>query len=144
LTIDLEQERITSQIERLDNNRTIIHVGESNNVSDIINRFNTLNNQIWDGQYSFTNDQPSILIYHLRLPFETLMDSIRIESDVELNLLKIFIEQQERNFVENEKLIIRSTSRVCRLPKDHQYDYNHLHVQFLKDNFIRIHIPTLN
>jgi hypothetical protein len=76
------------------------------------------------------------------------MDSIRIQSDPELNLLKIFIEQQERNLIEeeqqNEKLIIRSTSRVCRLPKDYQYDYNHLRVQFLKDNFIRIEIPTLN
>lgn len=149
--LDLEEKnlRSTNRIETLDNNRTVIHVGESTkSVSDIINRFNTLTNNIWDGQYSFTNDNPSILIYYLRLPFQTLMDSIRIQSDPELNLLKIFIEQQERNLIEeeqqNEKLIIRSTSRVCRLPKDYQYDYNHLRVQFLKDNFIRIEIPTLN
>jgi len=160
--IDLEQERISSssssnnsrinRIEKLDDNRTIIHVGESQQshsntqtVTDIINRFNTLN-QISDGQYTFTNDNPPILFYHLRLPFETLMDGIRIQSDPELNLLKIFIEQQERNLIEeqNEKLIVRSTSRVCRLPKNHIYDYNNLRVNFLNDNFIRIEIPTLN
>jgi hypothetical protein len=101
----------------------------------------------WDGQYLFTDDNPSILIYYLRLPFQTLMDVIRIQSEPELNLLKIFIEQQERNLIEeeqNEKLIIRSTSRICRLPKDYKYDYDHLRVKFLKDNFIRIEIPTLN
>ena len=100
----------------------------------------TLDNNHWDGQYLFTNDKPSILIYYLRLPFQTLMDSIRIQSDSELNLLKIFIEQQERS----EKLIIRSTSRLCRLPKDYQYDYDNVRVKFEKDNFIRIEIPTLN
>ena len=95
----MEQQKVTSRIETLDNNRTVIHVGESTssnkkNVSDIINRFNK---NIWDGQYSFTNDNPPLLIYYLRLPFETLMDSIRIQSDEEINVLKIFIEQQERN-----------------------------------------------
>lgn len=140
----MEQERIlisthNNQIEKLDNNRTVIHVGDiKSSVSDIINRFNTLN--IWDGQYTFTNDIPPILIYYLRLPFETLMDAVRIQSDSESNLLKIFIEQQE----ENDKLIIRSTSRICRLPKDYKYNYNNLRINFLQDNFIRIEIPTLN
>jgi len=167
----LEQERIPSsytstnnqinRIEKLDNNRTVIHVGEpitqsseQKSVTDIINRFNILNKtsikNLSDGQYSFTNDNPPILLYHLRLPFETLMDGIRIQSDPELNLLKIFIEQQETNLVEdeeqqqNEKLTIRSTSRLCRLPKDHIYNYTNLRVNFLKDNYIRIEIPTLN
>ena len=145
-------------IEKLDNNRTVIHVGETilptqmytdtKSVSDIINRFNTLNTSpiITDGQYKFTNDQPPLLIYYLRLPFETLMDAIRIQSDPELNLLKIFIEQQEKNILSDEekKLIIRSTSRICRLPRDHLYDFTHLRVIFLKDNFIRIELPTLS
>jgi hypothetical protein len=148
-----------NRIEKLDNNRTIIHVGEpsslqqctdTKSVSDIINRFNTLNINIWDGQYSFTNDIPPKLMYHLRLPLETLMDTIRIQSDPELNLLKIFMDQQERSLLveeekqQNDKFIIRATSRLCRLPRDYRYDYNHLHVHFLKDNFIRIEIPTLN
>jgi hypothetical protein len=147
------------RIEKLDNNRTVIHVGEPTSskkqtdiisVSDIINRFNTLNktplSNIWDGQYSFTNDNPPILIYHLRLSFETLMDEVRIQSDSKLNILKIFIEQQEKNLTEEQqqnKVIIRSTSRICRLPRDHIYDYTRLRVNFLKDNFIRIEIPTL-
>lgn len=139
----MEQERIltsnNNRIEKLDNNRTIIHVGDSkSSVNDIVNRFNTLN--IWDGQYRFTNDTPPILVYNLHLPFETLMDAIRVQSDPELNLLKIFIEQQE----ENDKLIVRSTTRICRLPKDYKYDYNNLRVNFFKDNYIRIEIPTLN
>ncbi|CAF1009467.1 unnamed protein product [Rotaria sp. Silwood1] len=154
------------RIETLNNNRTVVHIGEppsssssqqctdTKSVSDIINRFNTLNTMpkptIWDGQYTFTNDIPPLLIYHLRLPFETLMDSIRIQSDPELNLLKIFIEQQERNLLpqyeqqQQNKIIIRSTSRFCRLPRDHTYDYTHLRVIFLKDNFIRIELPTIN
>ncbi|CAF1158425.1 unnamed protein product [Rotaria sordida] len=149
-------------IETLNNNRTLIHIGESTissqqntdtkSVSDIINRFNTISTPtIWDGQYTFTNDIPPLLIYHIRLPFETLMDSIRIQADSELNLLKLFIEQQERNLLsqyeqqqQQNKIIIRSTSRYCRLPKDHRYDYTHLRVIFLKDNFIRIELPTLN
>lgn len=146
-------------IEKLDNNRTIIHVNEpsssseytdTNNINDIINRFNILNpsstSTIYDGQYRFTNNYPPLLIYHLHLPFETLMDSIRIQSDSQLNLLKIFIEQQERNLLPDQqqnKIIIRSTSRICRLPKDHTYDFSHLRVIFLKDNFIRIELPTL-
>ncbi|CAF1317349.1 unnamed protein product [Rotaria sordida] len=153
---------INNKIAKLDNNRTVIHVGESlssektnhtKNVSDIINRFNALNKNdstnIWDGQYSFSNDCPSILIYHLRLPFETIKDAIRIQSDSQLNILKIFIEQQEKNSLEEEeeqqnKIIVRSTSRLCHLPRDYTYDYNHLRVNFLNDNFIRIEIPTLN
>lgn len=148
-------------IEKLDNNRTIIHVGESRsssseeytdtkNVNDIINRFNKFNpvstSTMYDGQYRFTNDNPPILIYHLHLPFETLMDSVRIQSDPQLNLLKIFVEQQERNLLSDQqqnKIIIRSTSRICRLPRDHTYDFVHLRVIFLKDNFIRIELPTL-
>jgi hypothetical protein len=135
-------------IEKLDNNRTVIHVGESTltseqytdtkSVSDIINRFNTFNttSTLWDGQYRFTNDNPSLLIYHLRLPFETLMDSVRIQTDPQLNILKIFIEQQERSLLpqqQQNKVIIRSTSRICRLPRDHSYDFTHLRVIFLKD-----------
>lgn len=148
------------KIEKLDDNRTVIHVGESvpslqhntpKHVSDIINQFNTLNKldspNIWDGQYTFTSDFPPVLIYHLRLPFQTLMDEIRIQSDTQLNILKIFIEQQEKNSSDEQlssKVIVRSTSRLCRLPRDRTYDYTRLRVTFLKDNFIRIEIPTLN
>ncbi|CAF0836783.1 unnamed protein product [Adineta steineri] len=148
------------RIEQLENNRTVIHVGEltpsqqhsdTKSVSDIINRFNTLNKSsllnMYDGQYSFTSDNPPILIYHLRLSFETLMDEVRVQSDPKLNILKIFIEQQEKNLYEEQsenKIIIRSTSRICRLPRDHTYDYTRLRVNFLKDNFIRIEIPTIN
>ncbi|CAF1605786.1 unnamed protein product [Rotaria magnacalcarata] len=147
---------INNKIEKLDNNRTVIHLGEplsskQKSVSDIINRFNTLNrndsSSIKDGQYSFSNDFPPKLIYHLRLPFETLMDSIRIQSDSQLNILKIFIEQQEKSLLEEQqknKIIVRSTSRLCRLPRDHTYDYNRLRVNFLDDNFIRIELPTLS
>ncbi|CAF0836030.1 unnamed protein product, partial [Adineta ricciae] len=124
---------------------------DTRSVSDIINRFNTLNttstSAIWDGQYRFTNDYPSHLIYHVRLPFETSTDAIRIQSDPQLNTLKIFIEQQERSLLPHQqqsKIIIRSTSRVCRLPRDHIYDYTRLHVVFLKDNYLRIELPTLN
>ena len=150
-------------IEQLDNNRTVIHVGEpttistkssadTRSVSDIINRFNAFNttstSTIWDGQYRFTDDTPPLLIYHLRLPSETLMDDIRIQSDPQSNILKILIEQQEKNPLsdhpEQNKVIIRSTSRICRLPRDHSYDYTHLRVIFLKDNFIRIELPTLH
>lgn len=142
-------------IENLDNNRTLIHVGDKSSsdtktVSDIINQFNRkFHSTIYDGQYYFTSDQPSLLIYHLRLPFETFIDDIRIQSDTQLNLLKIFIEQQERNSLETNcqqanKVIIRSTSRICRLPRDHTYDFAHLRVIFLKDNFIRIELPTTN
>jgi hypothetical protein len=70
------------------------------------------------------------------------MDAIRIQSDPKLNLLKIFVEQKENE--QQNKLIIRSTSRVCRLPKDHLYDYTRLRVIFLKDNYIRIELPTIN
>jgi hypothetical protein len=133
--IDSEEEEKTSvnnnRIEKLDNNRTIIRVGESEKT-----------NNIYDGQYLFTHDKPPILIYYLYLPFETLMDAIRIQSDPKLNLLKIFVEQKENE--QQNKLIIRSTSRVCRLPKDHLYDYTRLRVNFLKDNFLRIEMPTLN
>ncbi|CAM4989615.1 unnamed protein product [Rotaria socialis] len=75
------------------------------------------------------------------------MDEVRVQSDQKLNILKIFIEQQEKNLYEEQsenKIIIRSTSRICRLPRDHTYDYTRLRVNFLKDNFIRIEIPTIN
>ncbi len=141
----------------------MIHVGEptissrpsadTKSVSDIINRFNSFTTTstptIWDGQYKFTNDTPPLLIYHLRLSFEPLTDAIRIQSDPQLNLLKIFIEQQEKNLlpstqqIQQNKVVIHSTSRICRLPKDHTYDYTHLRVIFLKDNFLRIELPTL-
>ena len=98
---------------------------------------------LFDGQYSFTNDKPSILMYHLRLPFETYMDAIRVQSDPQLDLLRIFIEQQENSPFEHHPNIVRSTSRICRLPRDHLYDYNQLRVVFLKENFIRIELPTL-
>ena len=154
-------------IEQLDNNRTVIHLGDphpppltsslsssistdTKSVSDIINRFNTLTTNttstIWDGQYRFTDDYPPLLIYHLRLPNETLLDAIRIQSEPEMNILKIFIEQQEKNYLpeqQQNKVIIRSTSRICRLPRDHHYDYDHIRVIFLKDNFIRIELPTI-
>ncbi|CAF1449635.1 unnamed protein product [Adineta steineri] len=152
----------TNRIEKLDNNRTVIYVGEpsisqqqqhtdTRSVSDIINRFNTFNTTsapaIWDGQYTFTNDNPPFLIYHIRLPFEASTDSIRIQSDPQLHVLKIFIEQQERSLLPHQqqsKVIIRSTSRICRLPRDHMYDYTRLHVVFLKDNYLRIELPTIN
>jgi hypothetical protein len=151
-----------TKIEKLDNNRTVIRVGEptlssqqttdTKSINDIINRFSTLNttptSTMWDGQYTFTNENPSLLIYHLRLPFETLTNAIQIQSDPQSNILKIFIEQNERSLLpqsqqQQDKVIIRSTSRVCRLPRDHTYDYAHLRVIFLKDNFIRIELPTL-
>jgi hypothetical protein len=157
-----------NRIEILDNNRTVIHVGESSqppppppplqfndprSVSDIISRFNTLNtttSTLWDGQYSFTTDIPPVLIYHLRLPFETLMDTVRVQSDPQMNSLRIFIEQQERSSSQQQqqqqqqnKVVIRSTSRLCRLPRDRSYDFARLRVTFLKDNFIRIELPTL-
>lgn len=155
-------------IEKLDNNRTVIHLGENTlfspsfslspststdtkSVSDIIHRFNTFTTNptstIWDGQYRFTDDSPPLLIYHLRLPNETLLDAIRIQSDPQMNILKIFIEQQEKNYLpeqQQNQVIIRSTSRICRLPRDHLYDYAHIRVIFLKDNFIRIELPTLD
>ena len=120
-----------NQTETLDDHRTVI-------------RLDHATNKIHDGQYLFTKDSPPTLIYYLRLPFATLLDAIRIQSDPEFNLLKISIEQQERNSTVDERLIVRSTSRLCRLPKDHRYDYPRLRVQFLKGNFIRIEIPTLN
>jgi len=116
-------------------------------VSDIINQFNRKFHSptIFDGQYYFTSDRPPLLVYHLRLPFETFIDDIRIQSDVQLNLLKIFIEQQEKNNCEQtNKIIRRTTTRLCRLPRDHTYDFAHLRVIFLKDNFIRIELPTMN
>ena len=67
---------------------------DTRSVSDIINRFNTLNttstSTVWDGQYRFTDDIPPILVYHVRLPYETITDTIRIQSDPQLNILKIF------------------------------------------------------
>ncbi|CAF5027338.1 unnamed protein product, partial [Rotaria sp. Silwood1] len=149
---------INNKIEKLDNNRTVIHVGEPlssekyNHTKNIINRFNSLNKNdslnISDGQYSFSNDIPPILIYYFRLPFETLTDAIRIQSDPQLNILKIFIEQKEKNVLEEQqqqnKIIVHSTSRLCRLPRDYTYDYNRLRVNFVNNNFIRIEIPTLN
>lgn len=141
----MEEKSLTSstiannRIETLDNHQSI-----SSSNPNSIDQLNTLStNKITDGQYTFTRDSPPILIYYLRLPFETLLDAVRIQSEPELNLLKIFIEQQERNSLVDERLIVRSTSRLCRLPKDHQYDYTCLRVQFLKENFIRIEIPTL-
>lgn len=151
------------RIETSNDNRTVIHIGEptlssqqyadTKSVNDMINRFNTFNTSstpvMQDGYYTFTNDIPPVLVYFLRLPFETLMDSVRIQSEPEMNLLKIFIEQQERSLLpqhehQQNKIIVRSTSRICRLPNDYRYDFNHLHVVFLNDNFIRIEIPTFN
>lgn len=152
-----------NRIETLNTNRTVIHIGEpslsspqytdTKSVNDIINRFNSLNTPassvMRDGQYRFTNDIPPILIYYLRLPFETLMDSVRIQADSHANVLKIFIEQQERSLLsqndqqQQNKIVIRSTSRLCRLPRDYIYDYTSLRVNFLKDNFIRIELPIL-
>ena len=104
-----------------------------------------ISSNLFDGQYSFTNDKPSILLYHLRLPFETYMDDIRVQSDPQLDLLRIFIEQQDKSAFVDERnpMVVRSTSRICRLPRDHLYDYSQLRVVFLKENFIRIELPTL-
>ena len=155
----------TSRIEKLDNNRTMIHVGEpmststaaaaadSKTVSDMISRFNTLHGtytpSIGDGQYSFTNDLPPLLHYHVRLPLEASMDSVRIQPDLQTNILKVYTEPQERSSSsvyeqQNNRLTIRSIPRICRLPRDLNYDYTHLRVVFLRDNFIRIEVPTLN
>lgn len=136
----MEEKRLNNRNETLDDHRTMMKMKS------------VVDTTINDGQYSFTDGSPRTLLYYLRLPFETLMDAIRIQSDPDLNLLKIFIEQQERRSSiddeeeeeQNERLIVRSTSRLCRLPKDHQYDYTRLRVQFLKENFIRIEIPTLD
>jgi hypothetical protein len=151
-----------NRIEKLDNNRTVIHVGEqsssvdadSRSVSDIINRFNTLNHNIssaiWDGQYSFNNEIPATLLYHLRLPAEASMDSIRIQPDSQSNLLKVYTEpanSAERISTTHDsnshRVMIRSIPRICRLPRDHHYDYSRLRVIFLRDHFIRIEVPTL-
>lgn len=131
----MEEKKLNNRIETIhdDDHRPMIQM---NSIVD---------STLIDGHYSFTDHSPRTLLYYLRLPFETLMDAIRIQSDPDLNLLKIFIEQQQRtNSFDNEGLIVRSTSRLCRLPVDHQYDYTRLRVQFLKENFIRIEIPTLN
>ena len=153
----------SNRIERLENNRTVIHVGEpvvvspqpsadARSVTDIINRFNTLHvapsPTLWDGQYSFTNDTPALLVYHVRLPTEFTMDSIRIQSDPQMNLLKVSVEQPERGasvlLQSTTKPPVRSPPRIYRLPRDFIYDFAHLRVIFLKDNFIRIELPTLN
>lgn len=150
-----------NRIEKLDNNRTMIHVGEpapaplaANNktVSDIINRFNTLNGtytpSLWDGQYSFTNDISPVLHYHVRLPLEASMDSVRIQPEPQVNILRVYSEPHERPTSvyeqQSNRLTIRSIPRICRLPRDFTYDYTHLRVIFLRDNFIRIEVPTLN
>ena len=152
MPIGLEEKKLTSssipnnRIETLDDHRTVIRLDQSTFSSN--RKSDRWTNKINDGHYLLTTDSPPILIYYLRLPFQTLIDAIRIQSDPDVNLLTIFIEQQERNaFVDeeqNERLIVRSTSRLCRLPKDYHYDYTRLRVQFLKENFIRIEIPTLN
>jgi hypothetical protein len=150
----------TNRIEKLDNHRTVIHVGESSSVSndtktvsDIINRFNTLNTKLtstmWDGQYTFTNDLPPLLLYHVRLPADASMDSIRIQPDTQSNILRIYTEQQDSTsqLVHDSlahRLQARTMPRICRLPKDFNYDYAHLRVIFLRDNFIRIEVPTFN
>jgi hypothetical protein len=150
-----------NRIEKLDNNRTMIHVGEpapapspadNKTVSDIINRFNTLHGtytpSIWDGQYSFTNDICPILHYHVRLPLEASMDSVRIQPEPQVNVLRVYSEPNERSSSvyeqQSNRLTIRSIPRICRLPRDFTYDYTHLRVIFLRDNFIRIEVPTLN
>ena len=151
----------SNRIERLENNRTVIHVGEpivspqpsadARSVTDIINRFNTLHvapsPTLWDGQYSFTNDTPALLVYHVRLPTEFTMDSIRIQSDPQMNLLKVSVEQPERGtsvLQPTTRTPVRSPPRIYRLPRDFIYDFAHLRVIFLRDNFIRIELPTLN
>ena len=118
-------------------------------MSDIINRFNTLTSTIWDGQYSFTTEYPPLLLYHVRLPLDASMDSIRIQADPQSQLLKVYSDEQERLPFRPEhssinRLHIRSIPRICRLPRDYQYDYTHLRVIFLRDNFIRIEVPTLH
>ena len=97
--------------------------------------------QYWDGQCTFTDDRPPVLLYYLRLPFETYMDAIRIQSDRPLNLLRVFIEQPERSSL-SEKYTVRSTSRLCRLPAGYAYDYHHLRIRFLQATLIRIEVPT--
>lgn len=152
-------QRSPAQIEKLDNNRTVIHVGQpsssssfltdTKSVSDIINQFNTLTSTIWDGQYSFSNDSPPVLLYHVRLPADTSMDTIRIQADPQAQLLKVFSEDQDRfafrpdQHLSSNRLHTRSIPRICRLPRDYTYDYTHLRVIFLRDNFIRIEVPTL-
>ncbi|CAF1058129.1 unnamed protein product, partial [Didymodactylos carnosus] len=91
-----------------------------------------------DGYHCFTSDKNGRrqLIYYFKLPFQTPLDHIRVQS--EYNSLKILIEQQERD---DGKIIVRSTSRLCRLPKGYMYDYDQLRVQFLRENFIKIELP---
>jgi hypothetical protein len=102
-------------------------------------RLHDQRNRIFDGQYFFTGETPATLFYHLRLPLQTYMDVVRVQSDPQLDQLKVFIEQQERSLVDHD---LHTTARICRLPRDHLYDYARLRVRFLKDNFIRIEIPT--
>lgn len=145
----------SSRIEKLENNRTVIHVGDSaakrnepnNNVSNMIQRFNTYNSNpssIWDGQYSFTNDNPPVLLYHVRLPAEASMDTVRIQPLPESNTLKLMSEEKDKSSNQADRFTMRSIPRYCRLPRDYNYDYSHLRVIFLRDNFIRIEVPVLN
>lgn len=119
-----------------DHPRTILNIEPSSS-------FSTIN----DGEYIFTNDRPPILHYYLRLPFETLMDAVRIYSDAQLRLLKVFVEQPapaEKDNEERHTMTSRSPSRICCLPPGHVYDYNCLRVIFLKEQFIRIELPTID
>ena len=101
---------------------------------------------IEDGQYIFTNDRPPFLHFYLRLPFQTLMDAVRIQPDDQLRLLKVFIEQSEKHQSKEGRPTVstRSPPRICCLPRGHRYDYYRLRVIFLKENFIRIEVPTID
>lgn len=89
----------------------------------------------------WSNDYPPLLFYYLRLPFQTDLDAIRIQSDPQLHLLKVFIDQQGDDIHSKKN---RSTSRLCHLPCGYHYDYRHVRVKFLKENFIRIELPTVH
>lgn len=87
----------------------------------------------------WTDDHPPVLFYYFRLPFQTDMDAIRIHSNPSSRLLKVWIEQEDNDL---DVRSTRSTLRLCHLPSSYHYDYQQLRVRFLKENFIRIELPT--
>ena len=132
----------------------MIHVGDpspkifdSNSVNDMAHRFSTTNSNhtsIWDGQYLISNDDPPLLYYHVRLPANSSMDAVRIQHVPQSNILNVFSEDQERSTMNPSRFLMRPIPRICRLPRDYKYDYTHLRVIFLRDNFIRIEVPISN
>ncbi|CAF1040705.1 unnamed protein product, partial [Didymodactylos carnosus] len=132
----------SSTLQQQYTNRNINNNNNQHEINDQDNFNNGEHQQqdetLTDGYHCFTYDKDRTLqlIYYFKLPFETPLDHIRVQT--EHNSLKILIEQQERD---DGKIIVRSTSRLCRLPKGYLYDYEQLRVLFLQENFIKIELP---